>query len=601
MAYEFNRQDVFDFARTMTSETHVKGNELFFKRCPYCSGGNKDKDTFSINLESGAFKCFRSSCGKQGHFVELARDFNYRLDFKENINARVYKALPQKPIETKPAAVEYLERRGISRAVTEKYNITTQTGNDGILVFPFYDESGNLVFVKYRNCNPAENQSKEWCEKNTKPILFGMNHCTGFERLVITEGQIDSLSLAECGIENAVSVPTGAMGFTWLDHVWDWITQFQEVVVMGDNEGTKITLLDTLQKRLPNTVKAVQIADYLGEKDANDILRKYGKQAILTAIGNAKVPLLKNVKELADVENVDIYNLPRIYTNVYEIDRIIGGLFFGQVILLTGKRGDGKSTFMSQLMVEAVEQNYCVFAYSGELIDYHFKRWFDLQAAGQHNLTARKNEWGDESFYLEQGVVDKLNDWYRGKVYIYDNNAIDTDDELENIVTTVEKSICRYGVKLVCIDNLMTALDINVGDDLYRAQSLFVRKLKTLAIKYNVAILLVAHPRKSSGSFDNDDVSGSGDITNRVDVVMSYSRSVDDNGELRISKNRLLGTLKTKDDCIPLLYSKSTKRISTIRGGYRKYSWERVPEYQQGTMADGFVELTEEEAGDLPW
>ena len=58
-----------------------KGKELFFEFCPYCNGGGHDKETFSVNLESGAFKCFRESCGKQGHFVELARDFNFPLDF----------------------------------------------------------------------------------------------------------------------------------------------------------------------------------------------------------------------------------------------------------------------------------------------------------------------------------------------------------------------------------------------------------------------------------------------------------------------------------------------------------------------------------------
>lgn len=63
--------------------------------------------------------------------------------------------------------------------------------------------------------------------------------------------------------------------------MWDWIVQFKEIVVFGDCEHGKVTLLDTLQRRLPNTVKAVCMEDYLGEKDANDIFRKYGKQATL--------------------------------------------------------------------------------------------------------------------------------------------------------------------------------------------------------------------------------------------------------------------------------------------------------------------------------
>lgn len=66
-----------------------------------------------------------------------------------------------------------------------------------------------------------------------------------------------------------------------------------------------------------------------------------------------------------DVESVDIYSLPRIFSGIPELDRIIGGFYFGQVILLTGRRGEGKSTFMGQLMAEALDQGYSGLAYSG--------------------------------------------------------------------------------------------------------------------------------------------------------------------------------------------------------------------------------------------
>ena len=53
-----------------------------------------------------------------------------------------------------------------------------------------------------------KDKSKEWCERDCKPILFGMKQCDdAFKQLVITEGQLDSLSVAAAGINNAVSVP----------------------------------------------------------------------------------------------------------------------------------------------------------------------------------------------------------------------------------------------------------------------------------------------------------------------------------------------------------------------------------------------------------
>ena len=68
-----------------------------------------------------------------------------------------------------------------------------------------------MQFVKYRKTDfdKARDKNKEWCEAGTRPILFGMKQCVDFETLVITEGQIDSLSVSEAGVKNAVSVPTG--------------------------------------------------------------------------------------------------------------------------------------------------------------------------------------------------------------------------------------------------------------------------------------------------------------------------------------------------------------------------------------------------------
>ena len=577
--YDFKSKDVFDFASFIGAETKQKGNELFFKYCPQCHGGGDDKDTFSVNLQTGAFKCFRASCDYHGHFVELARDFGYKLD---NEQERKYRRLPQPKIESKPKAIEYLESRGISAEVAKRYKITTQTHNENILVFPFYDDQNVLQFVKYRKTNFDKrfDKNKEWCEAETMPILFGMAQCEDFTRLVITEGQIDSLSLATCGIKNAVSVPTGALGFTWLANCWDWINKFQEVVVFGDYEKGKITLIETLEKRLQMKVKCVRPQDYLCEKDANDILRKYGKEAIIRAVEGAELRDVKYVKRLATVEAVNLRDLPKIRTGIRPLDRVCGGLLRGHVVLLSGKRGEGKSTFMSQLVAEAIEQDNAVFVYSGELPNYHFKNWLDLQIAGANHICTTRNEYNDEEYYLTEGCVKKINAWYYDKAFIFDNSAV-SDDEYEGLIKVMVDAICRYDIKLVCIDNLMTAMDGDPNTDIYRQQSTFVKKLEKLAQQYDVAIILVAHPKKSNVAFDNDTVSGSSDITNAVSFVFNYQRA-DDGDEcdsyLMVTKNRMNGKLMAGDKAIPLYYSEKSKRISADPNDVKEYGCFRSAE-----------------------
>ena len=559
--YEYKQSDVFDFAVFVGAETHEKGNELFFKYCPHCNGGGKDTDTFSINLESGVFKCFRASCDYHGHFVELARDFGFKLEQEQT----KYKKLPQKTIESKPKAIEFLESRGISANVCRRYNITTQKDNENILVFPFYDEQGILQFIKYRKIDfvKGKDKCKEWCEKDTKPIMFGMAQCKDFTRLVITEGQLDSLSLAECGIKNAVSVPTGAVGFTWLSHCWDWVNKFDEIVVFGDNENGKITLVETLEKRIQGKVKCVRPEDYLCEKDANDILRKYGKEAIIKAIENAQLREVRYVKRLANVEAVNLSELPKIKTGIRNLDRVCGGLLRGHVTLLSGKRGEGKSTLMSQIVAQAIDQDNAVFVYSGELPNYHFKSWLDLQIAGNKNIQSSVNEYGDNEYFLLSNTIEKINEWYYDKAYIFDNSSV-TDDEYEGLLKVIIDAICRYDIKLVCIDNLMTAMECDANTDLYRQQSTFVKNLEKLAQQYDVAIILVAHPKKTQGDFDNDAVSGSSDITNAVSFVLNYQRaSESDNcdSKLMVTKNRMNGKLLTGENAIKLYYSEKSKRI----------------------------------------
>ena len=536
----------------------------------------------------------------------LARDFTW-FDLRRGGNTynqlkkqyRTFKKMH--PIESKPDAIKILEARGISADITKKYEITTQTEHKNILAMPFRDENGDVPFIKYRKAdyNPKIDKNKEWCQAGGKPILFGMHQCNlNNKTLVLTEGQIDSLSVAEARIENAVSVPTGANGFTWIPHCWKWLQNFETLIVFGDFENGKMTLLDEMKKRFPGVVKAIRQQDYKGCKDANELLQKYGKEAVKQAVNNAERVAIDRVKEIADIEAVDLFSLPKISTGITGIDKVLsGGIYLGQTVILTGKRGDGKSTLGSQILANALDNGKSVFAYSGELPDYFFKRWLDFQIAGQQNVIDRAGEAGSVNYFIPDSKVHKISEWYRGRAYLFDNQSTE-DNELEYLLSTIEKAIQQYGIQLVLLDNLMTALDIGLDIDLYRAQSKFVDKLVKISKNYNVAVILVVHPRKNSlGADDNDVVSGSSDITNKVDVVMTYKRDKtlpDDERLLTISKNRLTGKLAIGAKAIKLYFNEASKRISDDQDNFRKpYGWE--------ADSNGFMPVTDMEQMEIPF
>ena len=572
--YEFKREDAYRFARIVKIHSWERGNELWFKSCPYCRGeGKSNEKTFSINLETGKFKCFRASCNAAGNMIRLSRDFQFSLG---NEVDEYYKPKPyrktfgklKEPIKPKPKAIEYLESRGISEQITKRYEITTQLEHDNILVFPFFDSDSTLSYIKYRKIDydKEKDKNKEWAQENGTPILFGIRQCNlDNKTLIITEGQIDSLSVAEVGYDNAVSVPTGANGFTWVPFCWNWIyDNFDTIIVFGDYEKGRITLLNEIKTRFKLTIKHVREEDYKDCKDANAILQKYGKEQIRVCIDNAVTVPIQDVIQLADVEYVNIYDLEKVKSGFKWLDRLLcGGIPFGGVVLISGKSGMGKSTLASQFIMNAMRQGYICFAYSGELPNYMFKSWFDFQLAGRGHIIEQLGRFNETQYVISQKNQEIMRNWYRDRFFLYDNNSV--NDELTDLIKIIKNVILQYGVKVILLDNLMTAMIEagTKGESELDKQKNFVNSLRNIGKNYNVLILLVAHKRKNGqGSETGDDIAGSSNIYNLALMNISYDADSDiEPGErkLKVTKNRYFGKVDTEG--ILVHYDEKSKRI----------------------------------------
>lgn len=555
--YEFERDDAFRFASHIGARAFEHGDELFFKTCPYCHGqGRANEKSFSINLNTGLFKCFRSSCGRSGNMIDLARDFDFQINNTVSeyyAPKKRYRRLtaPKEPIKPKDPAIEYLNSRGISKEIAEKYQITVQTDHPNVLCMPFFDEVGQLQFIKYRKTdyNKDRDNNKEWCEKDCKPILYGMWQCnTENKTLIVTEGQLDSLSVAEAGYENAVSVPTGSNGFTWVPYCWDFVNKFERIIVFGDHEKGHITLLDEFKKRFDAKVYHVREEDYKDCKDANDILRKYGKEQIKECIENAIQDPLSYLLKMSDIKDVNIYDIEKLKTGVRCLDYpMYGGIPFPGVAIITGKRGEGKSTLASQIIANAIDQGYVCLAYSGELPGWQFKAGMVKQIAGGEHTFLYKTKDGIEGYETSKANKELITAWMDDHIYIMDNAEVGSEDTI-GILDAIETTIKRYGARVILLDNLMTALSAMAerSSEKYEQQSRFTKELSKMAMKYNVLILLVAHKRKNSygGGDEMDDVMGAGDITNLATVIMSYGRDPElgeSQRKLKLLKNRLFG------------------------------------------------------------
>jgi hypothetical protein len=294
-------------------------------------------------------------------------------------------------------------------------------------------------------------------------------------------------------------------------------------------------------------------------------------------------------------------------TGLIQLDENLGGgLAFGFLDILTGKRGEGKSTLGSMIVKSALENGIGVFLYSGEMRKGDVRKWLDLQIAGPQVIEAKQIQAKDGQQYpryeLSGFNADRIRSWYRSRAYIYDAGTL--AENPKPLPEIVETYIRQFGCRFVLIDNLMTAIDIS-GEfgTKFEQQERTAKTLARIAQKYDALILLIAHKKKTDPKYqadENDDVLGSSEVTNLAGVVMSYERPRDldrqDERLLKVTKNRLTGRVNFSG--ITCRYDESSKRIGTDYDDLTALSGPFAKE-DSDNMLEGFEEIGD--MNDIPF
>ena len=178
----------------------------------------------------------------------------------------------------------------------------------------------------------------------------------------------------------------------------------------------------------------------------------------------------------------------------------------GEVTLVTGYSGHGKSAFLNQCMLGLMKQEKTMIA-SFEM----------LPKATLGRMTQQTGEAKPNYEYIKD-FLSKL----EHNLYLYDpEGETSADKVLEVVYYCAEK----LGVKLMVIDSLMKC---GINEDDLNKQKAFANKLAVAARDLNVHIFIVAHSRKTADENANAskfDVAGSANLTNLVDNVISVHRN----------------------------------------------------------------------------
>jgi archaellum biogenesis ATPase FlaH len=513
-----------------------------------CPIHQENTPSFVYNPKNYTFHCF-GACSRSYDIIdaymysgltyleavqELFEIANIKYSFGEyKVRTKYQYKYPKEVIcNNKEKIYEYLALRKISKETIDYADI--REDEHGNIVFNFYDENDTLTMIKYRPSHKIEKgENKMWCQKDadTTPLLFNMNRINVNNPLLICEGEIDCLSAIESGYLNAVSVPLGAGNYGWIETNWEWLQQFDSIIIASDNDDAGLKMQKEVIFRLGSwRTKIVDVPQYYIKddkrtaiKDLNEVLYYFGKEKLLEIILNAKDSPVESVIDFSDIKEVDLDEIDGIYIGLDEIDRELMRLFYGTFTILTGVNGAGKSSLLSQLICESLDQGKDAWLYSKELPNYMSKNWINYILAGRRHI--KEYTGFNNSVYYRvtneaKALIDKH---YKGRLYIYKDGWGNT---LDDIKQSMEDSARKFGSKLFIVDNL-TAVNLKNNDEnKWDKQAEFVSYLIDFAQKFHVVVILVIHPKKieTMRRLTKVDVQGSGSMLDLAHRALSLYR-----------------------------------------------------------------------------
>lgn len=574
--------------------------------CPY---HKEETASFIYNKKNYSFHCFGCNTTvdiidvlmQKGYtFLDATKylfdkaEIQYSFGEKNVKTKRDYKYPYEEPLSERNKVIQYWGKRGISKNVIDYLDIREDNYGNG--VFNFYDTNDVLTMVKYRPARSIEKgQAKTWCQKgsDTTPLLFNMNRVNTSKPLLITEGETDCASAIEAGYYNTVSVPLGAGNLYWIEENWDWLNAFESIIIWSDNDEAGIKMrkdciyrLGTWRTRYIETPPFFTKSDgmRIPLKDINDCLQVGGREFVIKLISDAKDVPVKSVVDYSEIEELDISQMNGVTTGIKPLDNELVKIFFGTLTVLSGRPGSGKTSIIDQTIARTIDDDKAVFLFSKEMPERMSANWFNTIIAGRRNMTERTSGDGRKYYVVPYSTQKKMQSYYNKKLFIYRD---DEPNDVESVMRSAEECVRKFGCKLIVLDNLMM-IDLNCSEsDKNTAQTNLINSLIKFAAKYNVAVVLIAHPRKTqdtNSDIEMYDISGTSNIINLAMRSIGLRRvSKKEKGDpkskwhnfdvvLTVIKDRLLGKA---DFQMGLWYDLTSRRFYTDYAEYdTKFAWD---------------------------
>lgn len=516
----------------------VHGQNAVRTLCPKCSANRKSmahrKDpVLFVNLDNGY--CYCHHCGEQWRMC--SKEYLERKD--KALHLAQTKTTYNRPKKSMSAtdggfseSIEkyFTQTRGIPLSVAKMMHVSEQVEympqtkkNEHCIVFN-YMLQGFLINQKFR-----DRHKNFKMVQGAELIPCNVDSCLGEKEMIVVEGEFDALAFVTAGFMNVISVPSGANSNTdWMNRFYDlYFSDKERVYIATDMDAPGMQAADELIRRFgPEVCLRVNFSE--GCKDANDELMKHGVDGLRKCIEEATVVPMPDISTVDSFENeLDAYYLngptPGKITGWKNLDEIVS-FGTGQLALVTGRTNDGKSEWLDELVIRLMLHtgwNAGYWTPENTLMDHSRKvieKLTDRTFVRKGNIGVQP-----EQFALCKQWMKERMSWIE---LSFDHLRLDT------ILERCRSLVRKYGIRILVLDPFNF---IEKENSYTRSENAWdshvVGAIRSFAIKHDVLVFLVAHPRKVEMQVDGrkrritlEDISGTADFGNKADYCFCVDR-----------------------------------------------------------------------------
>lgn len=480
----------------------------------------------------------------------MRRETKQPLKSPEKIDRSRVRAL----VDGGPVEKYLVEERNLDPGVVSAYQ-TAESADGACVVFPFFltesteDQEVKLseqaYMVKFLKVARAEGKKEIWTQPGgVTDSLFGKKAAmpASYPKgvLVITEGEIDAMSVASYGY-HGVSVPRGAKTTSgdgksaneqWIEADFPWLANFERIYLWMDNDEPGRKAARDIAVRI-GLERCWIVTTPAGHKDANECLcAGVGKDVVDQAFAEAKTLDPANLVWAAEYQE-------KVFRKLFPPGGKEPGLDLpwpfpwkhrpGEMTVWTGFSGHGKTVLLGNIMVHHASQGERICTASMEVEPETTLETYWCQANGGRmpftNPEVERMTDQQRLAFARERFTERFA-WLEERFLIYVPEVDGSGVGRANWRTMLDCFVYarqRYGCTQFVVDSLMMCVGRSESE--YREVELFVNALSSFAKRLQVHVHLVAHSRKKDDETKppgKQDVAGpkeTADIAHNVAVV----------------------------------------------------------------------------------